>query len=84
MLPKFDDVAISTYFSVLAKMRRPSHDAVGEHAEVLVEQHDVGGVLGDVGGRVDRDADVGGVQGDRVVDAVAEEGDVVAACAGRP
>ena len=52
------------------------HDAVGEHAEVLVEQHDVGGVLGDVGGGVDGDADVGGMQRDGVVDAVAEERDV--------
>jgi hypothetical protein len=66
----------------LAKIRRPSIDAVGEYAEVLVQQHDVGGVLGHVGGRLDRDADVGGVQGDRVVDAIAEEGDVGAAAAG--
>ena len=50
--------------------------AVGEHAEVLVEQDDVGRVLGDVGRRVDRDADVGVVQRDRVVDAVAHERDV--------
>ena len=61
---------------MLAKIRRPSRDAVGEHAEVLVEQHDVGGVLGHVGGGVHRDADVGGVQRDGVVDAVAQEGDV--------
>ena len=51
-------------------------DAVGEDPEVLVEQHDVGGVLGDVRRRVDGDADVGVVQRDRVVDAVAEEPDV--------
>ena len=50
-------------------------DAVGEHAEILFEQDDVGRVLGDVGGGVDRDADVGVVQGERVVDAVAEERD---------
>ena len=50
-------------------------DAVGEDVEVLLEQDDVGGVLGDVGGGVDRDADVGVVQGERVVDAVAEEAD---------
>ena len=81
MLPKFDDVAISTYLIVLAKMRRPSHDSVGEHAEILVEQHDVGRVLGDVGGRVDRDADIGMVQRDRVVHAVAQERDVDAGAA---
>ena len=55
MLPKFDEVAISTYFSVLAKIRRPSIDAVREHAKVLVEQHDVGSVLGDIGRGIDRD-----------------------------
>ena len=59
----------------------PFHDAVGEDAEVLVEQHDVGGVLGHVGGGLDGDADVRGVQRDRVVDAVAEERDVGAAAA---
>ena len=56
-------------------------DAVGDDAEVLVEQDDVGGVLGDVGGGVDGDADVGVVEGDRVVDAVAEEPDVGAEAA---
>ena len=48
-------------------------DTVGEDVEVLLQQDDVGGVLGHVGGRVDRDAHVGGVQRERVVDAVAEE-----------
>ena len=76
MFPKFDDVPMSTYLIVLAKVRRPSAHAVGEHAEVLFEQDDVGGVLGDVGGGFDRDPDVGGVERDRVVDAVAEERDV--------
>ena len=66
---------------VLAKMRRPFGDAVGEYVEVLLEQDDVGGVLGDVGGRVDRNADVGRVQGEGVVDAVAEERDAAAALA---
>ena len=51
-------------------------DAVGEDVEVLVEQDDVGGVLGDVGRGLDGDADVGVVQRDGVVDAVAEEADV--------
>ena len=73
-----------TYFMVLAKIRRPSVDAVGEDAEVLVEQDDVGGILGHVGGRVDRDADVGGVQRDGVVDAVAQEGDVAPLPCARP
>ena len=54
----------------------PFAHAVGQHAEVFVQQHDVGSVLGDVGRRIDRDADIGGVQCDCIVDAVAEEGDV--------
>ena len=84
MFPKFDEVAMSTYFMVLAKMRRPSIDAVGQDAEVLLEQDDVGGVLGHVGGGVDGDADVRRVQRDGVVDAVAEERDVGAAPCARP
>ena len=78
MLPKFDDVAIRTYFIVLAKMRRPSITPSASTPEVLVEQHHVGGVLGDVGPRVHRDPDVGVVQGDGVVDPVAEERHVLA------
>ena len=66
MFPKLLDVPISTYFIVFAKIRRPPIDAVGQHVQVLVQQQHVGGVLGHVGGRVDRDADVGGVQRDRV------------------
>ena len=48
--------------------------ALGEHTQVLFEQHHVGSVLGDVGGGVHRDPYVARVQGQRVVDAVAEEG----------
>jgi len=55
-----------------------------EHVEVFFQQQHVGGVLGHIGGGVDGDADVGGVQGDGVVDAVAEEGDVVAGGPLRP
>ena len=82
MLPKFEDVAMRTYFMVLAKMRRPSIDAFRQHAEILVEQHDVGGVLGHVGSRVHRDPDIGMVQRHRVVDPVAEEGHVLAGATG--
>ena len=56
-------------------------DTVGDDPKVLVEQDDVGGVLGDVGGGVDGDPDVGVVQGDGVVHAVAEEADVHAGAA---
>ncbi len=40
----------------------PLDDPVGQHAEVLVEQDDVGRVLRDVGAGVDGDADVGVVR----------------------
>lgn len=50
-------------------------DAVGDHVEALVQQHDGGGLFGDVDGGVDRDPDVGRVEGGGVVDAVAEEPD---------
>jgi hypothetical protein len=33
MLPKFDEVAISTYLSALTKMRLAFHHAVGQRAE---------------------------------------------------
>ena len=51
-------------------------DAVGEHAEVLFEEDDVGGVFGDVRSGLDRNPDVGGVERDRVVHAVTEKRDV--------
>ena len=81
MLPKLLDVPISTYLIVFAKIAPPLDDAVREHVEVLLEQDDVGGVLRDVRGRVDRDADVGSVQRHRVVHAVTEERDAAASAA---
>jgi Double zinc ribbon len=50
-----------------------------EDAEVALEQDDVGSVLGDVDGGRDGHADVRGVDGRRVVDAVAQEADDVVA-----
>ena len=52
--------------------------------EVVVEQHEVGGLAGDVGARAAHgDADVGLVQGRAVVDAVAgHRHDVAAGVAG--
>src|SRR6266511_581705 len=85
MLPKFDDVPISTYLMVLEKMRRPYgvgedapafHHSFGQHAQILLEHHDVGGVLGHVGGRVHRDAHVRVVQRHGVVHPVPQEGHV--------
>ena len=78
MLPKLALVAMKTYFSVLAKVARPSRTPSHQDAEVLLQQDDVGRLLGDVHRRVDRDADVGGVQGRGVVDPVAHVADHVA------
>jgi hypothetical protein len=52
------------------------NDPVGQHVQILLQQDHVGGVLGHIGGRVHRNADVPCMQGERVVDAVAEKGDV--------
>ena len=78
MLPKLALVAMNTYFSVLAKVRRPSSHAVDQHPQVLLQQHDVRRLLGHVHGAVHRDAHVGGVQRRGVVDAVAHVADHVA------
>src|SRR5207244_6626412 len=42
------------------------HHSVSQDVEVLLEEHDVGRVLGNVGGRVNRDPDVGIVQRHRI------------------
>ncbi len=42
--------------------------------EVLFEKNDIGSVFGYIGRRVHRDSDVGGVQSQRIVHAVAEKG----------
>ena len=73
MLPKLLEVPINTYLMVLAKIRRPSATPSARTFEVLLQQDHVGGVLGDIGGGVNGDPDVGGVQREGVVDAVAEE-----------
>ena len=48
-------------------------DAGRQHAEILLQQHHVGGILRDISGSIHRNANVGRVQGQRVVDAVTEE-----------
>ena len=53
-------------------------------AEIVLEQHEIGRLLGDVGGAIDRDADIGRMQRRRIVDAVAEKADDVAAAASGP
>ena len=54
-------------------------DRLDDAGEVVVGQHHVGGLLGDVGaGDAHGDADVGGLERGRVVDAVAGHGDDMA------
>ena len=71
MLPKLELVPIRMYFMMLPKCAglRARRRAA---REVVLEQDDIGGLLRDVDRAVDRDADVGGVQRGRVVDAVAQ------------
>ena len=75
MFPKFALVVIEMYFSVLAKVRRPSSTPERNTSRSRLEQDDVGAFAGDVHGRLDRDADIGRMQGRRIVDAVAEISD---------
>ena len=49
------------------------HHAFVQHHQALLQQDDVGRLLGDVHGRIHRDAQVGRAQRRRVVDAVAHE-----------
>jgi hypothetical protein len=84
MLPKLLDVPISTYVIVVAKNAASLHHPARQHAQVLLEQDDVGGVLRHVGGGVDRDPHVRAVQGEGVVDAVAEEPDRPSVTAEQP
>ena len=44
-----------------------------QHREIGLEQDDVGRILGDIHRRIDGDADIGGMQRRRVVDAVAQK-----------
>ena len=52
----------------------------GRHVrEAAVDQHDIGGIYGDVGPGTDCHAEIGAGQGGRVVDAVADHGDLAPA-----
>ena len=53
-------------------------DALAQHVQIAAEQDDVGAFAGDIDGFGDRDADIGGMQGRRIVDAVAQIADRVA------
>lgn len=57
----------------------PLLDAGAHHVEIVLQQHEIGRLLGDVDRLIDRDADIGSVQRGSIVDAVAEIADHVAA-----
>ncbi len=78
MLPKFALVVIADVFERVGEGPPAVLDARRKHVEVAPEQDDVGALAGDVHRLLDRDADVGRMQGRRVVDAVAEIADRVA------
>jgi len=61
------------YLRMLAKTLRPSRIAVFQHQQALLQEHQVGRLLGDVDRGIHRDPDVGGAQRRRIVDAVAQE-----------
>ena len=77
MFPKFALVVIEMYLSVLAKVRLPSSTPLRKHVEIAAQQDDVGALAGDIHGLFNRDADIGCMQGRRIIDAVAEISDGV-------
>ena len=77
MLPKLALMVVRMYLSVLANVLRPSSMPSRRMSRSCFEQHQIGSIFRHVHGRIHRDADVGGVQGRRVVDAVAHVADDV-------
>ena len=76
MFPKFDDVPMSTYLMVFANVRRPSLTPSASTPRSFSSRTMSAASLATSVGGFDRDPDVGGVERDGVVDAVAEERDV--------
>ena len=77
MLPKFALVVMRDVFERVGEGAPAVLDAAAQHVEVAPQKDDVGALAGDVHRLVDRDADIGRMQGRRVVDAVAEIADRV-------
>ena len=73
MLPKFELDSHQDVLGDVLDRAAPFDHAVMHDAEIALEQHEIGCLLGHVGGAVDRDADVRRMQRRSVVDAVAEK-----------
>ncbi len=78
MLPKFALVAIKHVLQRVGEGRASLPHTLDQHIQILLQQHDVGDLLGHVHGALDGEADVGGVQRRGVVDPVAHVADDVA------
>jgi hypothetical protein len=78
MLPKLALIVVRMYFSVFAKVRRPSSMPSSRTPRSLCSRMKSAELLGHVHRGIHRDAHVGRVQRGRVVDAVAHVADHVA------
>ena len=59
--------------------RPPGFEGKSEGCEIFAEQHDIGDIAGDVGGRGgEGDADIGDLQCGRIVDSIADHRDALA------
>ena len=67
--------AKNRFWRIVRIVARDSRIAVGDAVQAAADEHDVAGLLGDVGAGADRDAQVGLRQGRGVVDAVADHRD---------
>ena len=73
MLPKLELAPMRMYLTMLAKTRRPLHDPFFQNQKAFLQQNDVRGFLGHVHGRVDRNPDIGSLEGGRIIDPVPHE-----------
>ena len=78
MLPKFELEPIRTYLDTFWTVLRPCDHGLAHHRKVVLEQDQIGGRARDIGGAVDRNPDIRGMQRRRIVDAVAHEADDMA------
>ena len=78
ILPKFELEPIRTYLDTFWTALRPWTTASRTTERSCSKQDQIGGRTRDIGGTVDRDADIRGVQRRGIVDAVTHEADNVA------